>query len=75
MFTCRRCGKQSSSISGIRRHQTKKHHVVAKSAPKHSVREDPQEIHLDGNEKMREVWHPSSDEVEREILHLVSEDN
>jgi len=40
-----------------------------------SVREDPQEIQLDGHKEMRKVWEPSVDEIEAEILHIVPEDN
>jgi len=75
MYPCRRCGREFLTISGIRRHQIKKHNVLASTKPTGTqLHTDAKEVLVDGYEKVRKVWQPSSDEIEAEVLQLVSED-
>jgi len=75
MYPCRRCGKKFLTLSGIRRHQMKKHNVLATSKSTGTkLHTDAEEVLVDGQQKVRQMWQPSFDAIEAEVVHLMSED-
>jgi len=70
---CRRCGKIFTTGSGLSRHSKAKHNDFDRSARIKSPRKKTgYEIWLDDDAQMREVWHPSTNEIEAEVLSIVS---
>jgi hypothetical protein len=71
-FRCRRCGKECSTLSGIRRHQMRSHNVSPEKSRPIRLREDAESILMDGYKKVRKVQGVGIDEVDGKILHLMS---